>query len=317
MTPAPQISVVINNYNYGRFLATAIDSALAQRDVRAEIIVVDDGSTDRSAEVIRGYGSRITPIFQPNMGQAAAINAGVARSRAPLIAFLDADDWWSPDKLSRVLAAHAAAPRAGLIYHRLQPSFSDGKHAFAPIPRSLCSGEMARHLLRSGGLWPFPMTSSLTVTRAAWSKAGDIPDSFRISADAWITGIVPFLGPVVALPDALGAYRIHDNAWYRARDDRDMLMRRVAHWQETVRVTNLALTALRLRGQVRLRDHFDHQVAVARLGHPDAPGPLRLLGLGLRNPGEPNLARRLRGTLRALIHLRRDRAQLAEVVRPS
>ena len=112
MIAEPEVSVLINNYNYGAFLPRAIDTALGQDGVRAEVIVVDDGSTDDSADIIRGYGDRIRPIFQQNGGQASAINAGVAAARAPVLTFLDADDWWAPDKLALVLKAMPV----GIVY---------------------------------------------------------------------------------------------------------------------------------------------------------------------------------------------------------
>jgi glycosyltransferase involved in cell wall biosynthesis len=304
MTARPQISVIINNYNYGRFLGHAIDSALAQREVRAEVIVVDDGSIDDSAQVIARYGDRIIPHFQANAGQAAALNAGVLLATAPLLAFLDADDWWQPGKLASVVAAFGRASQAGIVYHRLQPTHSDGSLAFAPIPRSLCAGDLAPRLLRSGGRWPFPMTSSLSLRRRIWDQAGAIPSGFRISADAWITGVLPFLAPVVALPQVLGAYRIHDNAWYRRDPDAAMLARRVAHWEETVRVTNAFLASRGRRERLDVKDHFDRAVALARLGRAEAGGPLALVWQGIGDAAEPNVLRRWRDTLRAVLSLR-------------
>ncbi|EPX85731.1 glycosyltransferase family 2 protein [Salipiger mucosus] len=309
MTEAPEISIIVNNYNYARFLPEALDSALAQREVTAEVVVVDDGSTDGSREVIEGYGDRIRARFQPNGGQARAINAGVAMARAPILAFLDADDRWHPDKLSAVREAFDASPEAGLVYHRLQPVHSDGTHAFAAIPRSLCNGDLGPRLLRSGGRWPFAMTSSLAVRRSLWLEAGDIPAEFTISADAWIAGVLPFLAPVVALPEALGYYRIHDNTWFRHHDDAAMLARRMTHWEETARVTNAFLAERGMPGRLRLRDHFDYRVAQARLGREDAPGMLALALHGLTDAGEPSAVRRLRDTLFALRNLQRDRAE--------
>jgi cellulose synthase/poly-beta-1,6-N-acetylglucosamine synthase-like glycosyltransferase len=91
-TTLPLASIIIDNYNYGRLLKDAIDSALAQTYRNTEVIVVDDGSTDNSREIIAGYGDRIIPVLKENGGQASALNAGFAVSQGDVILFLDADD---------------------------------------------------------------------------------------------------------------------------------------------------------------------------------------------------------------------------------
>src|SRR5713226_5859186 len=85
-------SIIVNNYNYGRFLKDAIDSALHQSYPGVEVIVVDDGSTDHSREIIASYGDRIIPVLKENGGQASAFNAGFSQSRGKVIFFLDSDD---------------------------------------------------------------------------------------------------------------------------------------------------------------------------------------------------------------------------------
>lgn len=95
----PLVSVVIINHNYGRYLEQCLDSVLAQTYRRIETIVVDDGSTDNSLEVLRSYSNRVAVVSQSNKGPAAARNLGIARSTGEWIAFLDADDIWLPEKL--------------------------------------------------------------------------------------------------------------------------------------------------------------------------------------------------------------------------
>jgi glycosyltransferase involved in cell wall biosynthesis len=119
----PAVSVIINNYNYARFLNAAIDSALNQRYPLIEIIVVDDGSTDDSREIILSYGDRITAIFKENGGQASALNAAVAASRGNILCFLDADDFYHPDKVVRVVDTfrqHGTNSKALLVHHLLR-----------------------------------------------------------------------------------------------------------------------------------------------------------------------------------------------------
>ena len=302
----PRVSVLINNYNYGRFLGEAVESALAQDFRSAEIIVVDDGSTDRSQEVLEAFGGRIRVILQANGGQAAAMNAAVAASSGDLLCFLNSDDRWTPGKLSAVVEAFDADPGAVLVYHRLQPVRDGSASGFRPVPRSLCSGDLAPRMLQSAGWWPFPMTSAVSVRRSAWNEAGDIPDSFRISADAWLVGIYPFLGRVTGLPEALGDYRIHNNNWYRDTEDASMLRRRMAHWEATVDATNRFLGERGSPGRLRLAAHLPHRLAAARLAGVTPLERLRLAAAGLGFPGEPNPLRRVRDTLRTMRDLPRS-----------
>lgn len=298
--PAPEISVLINNYNYGRYLARAIDSALSQEGPSFEVIVVDDGSTDGSRQVIAAYGPAVRAVFQRNQGQAAAMNAAVAASRGAILCFLDADDWFMPGKLAAVARAFADDQDLGLVYHRLQPTGNDDALKGPPVPRSLCQGDLAPRMARTAGVWPFPMTSALSVRRKAWDRVGAIPLRFRISADAWLVGAIPFLFRVAALPQALGGYRIHDNTWHRAEDDAPMLRRRMAHWQATVEELNAFLAARGLGWRLDMADHFPNRVAASRLRPLGLAERMRLFLRGLRFAGEPHMLRRGRDALRTL-----------------
>src|SRR3954451_10156846 len=100
------VSIVVNNHNYARFLPAAIDSALAQDHARTEVIVVDDGSTDGSTDVIRRYRDRLHAVLKDNGGQASAFNAGARAARGDVVLFLDADD---------VLLPTAAGAAAGAL----------------------------------------------------------------------------------------------------------------------------------------------------------------------------------------------------------
>src|SRR5262245_51139977 len=100
MTSAYPASIVISNFNYGRYLADAIESALAQTYSHLEVIVVDDGSTDNSHKIIEGYGERIVAISKKNGGQASSYNAGFAASRGEYVCFLDADDLLEPTAIA-------------------------------------------------------------------------------------------------------------------------------------------------------------------------------------------------------------------------
>lgn len=112
----PLVSVVIPVYNGEAFVAQAIESVLAQTWSNVELIVVNDGSTDRSAEVVANYADRLVLIEQENRGVAAARNAGMQQARGAFVALLDQDDWWRPEKLARQVPLMLANPRIGLVH---------------------------------------------------------------------------------------------------------------------------------------------------------------------------------------------------------
>ena len=127
-----KVSIIVDNYNYGRFLGIAIESALAQTWKNLEVIVVDDGSTDESPEVISRYVGRITAIRKENGGQASAFNVGFQHSSGQLVIFLDADDVLYPNCVACVVARY----RAGIskIQYRLDTIDAAGRNMSMPFP---------------------------------------------------------------------------------------------------------------------------------------------------------------------------------------
>src|SRR5206468_13114174 len=116
----PAVSVVIATHNYGRYLSSALDSALGQTFRDTEIVVVDDGSTDDTPAVVQPYlrDPRVAYHRTERQGQPRAKNLGISLSHAPLIAFLDADDIWLPAKLERQLPLFAADQEVAVVYSR-------------------------------------------------------------------------------------------------------------------------------------------------------------------------------------------------------
>lgn len=111
----PLVSVVVTFYNQAEFVAPALDGVLAQTYHPAEIIVVDDGSSDEALRACAAYGDRITVIHQDNAGPCAARNSGLRRARGSLVAFLDGDNLWAPEKLEVQVEGALRHPESGLM----------------------------------------------------------------------------------------------------------------------------------------------------------------------------------------------------------
>jgi glycosyltransferase involved in cell wall biosynthesis len=142
----PLVSVIIPNYNYGRFLSDAIQSALGQSYPNLEVIVVDDGSTDNSAEIAGRFGTQIKLIEQPNAGVSAARNRGISESQGALVAFLDSDDMWLPTKIEKQVRAFDEDPQIGLVHCGYVELYEDG--SFGRTHLDGLSGHVALELLR-------------------------------------------------------------------------------------------------------------------------------------------------------------------------
>lgn len=207
--PPLTASVVISCYNYGRFVATAIDSALRQsRPV--EVIVVDDGSTDDSRAIIRGYGDRIRPVFKENGGQGSAINAGCALARGEAVFLLDADDELRPEAVDTVLAAWR--PDTVLVQWRPSMMDAEGRDVPGTVPaewKALDEGDVSEQMLATGG-YSVTVTSGLALRRDALLAILPIPEGpFRYAADGFVVRAMAFRGPVQALDRPLTRYRVH------------------------------------------------------------------------------------------------------------
>src|SRR5882757_6267075 len=124
-----KVTVLIDTYNHERFIERAITSVLDQDmsldDV--EILVVDDGSTDRTPELVRRFEPRVRYLRKPNGGQASAFNTGIPECRGEIVAFLDGDDWWAPGKLQAVSSTMASDSSIGIVGHGITEVFSDGR----------------------------------------------------------------------------------------------------------------------------------------------------------------------------------------------
>jgi glycosyltransferase involved in cell wall biosynthesis len=144
-----KVSVVIPTFNRAQYLLEAIDSVFAQTYRNFEIIVVDDGSTDCTSEVLKKYGSKIISLHQENAGVSAARNFGTAHATGNFIAFLDSDDIWFPDKLERYLQVFWTHPEYRLLTGNMAIIDKDGKH-FCGIKPTVAPGDDFESLIERG-----------------------------------------------------------------------------------------------------------------------------------------------------------------------
>jgi glycosyltransferase involved in cell wall biosynthesis len=241
----PLVSVIVDTYNHADFIAQAIDSVLSQQFPREdmEIIVVDDGSKDDTPARVRAFGSRVQYFQKPNGGQASALNFAMGQARGSIVAFLDGDDYWLPVKLSRVAQAFSDHPDAGMVYHQLvELTAASGEQrlaGFHPLSGFLPSD--ARKL----AAYVVYATSSLAFRRETLLKLLPIPNELTIQADAYLASLVIFEAPIVAIPEALGVYRIHrSNLFHNGEGPRSdaRARRRVATREVLIRSLNEKLS---------------------------------------------------------------------------
>ena len=207
----PLISVIINNYNYARYLGQAVQSVLDQTYENFELIIVDDGSTDNSRCVAKTFADeRIQCVFKSNGGQASAFNAGFKLARGELVAWLDSDDWWKPDKLETIVRwNHFLNGNFALLQHGVEVW---DKGRTYPYKKAMLSGDCLAYTFQNETLGHFVGTSGLTFPYKILAHVMPVPLEFRISADAYLTRTAFTMGLVYSIPDILGCYRKHQNA---------------------------------------------------------------------------------------------------------
>jgi glycosyltransferase involved in cell wall biosynthesis len=219
VTQPQLVSIIINNYNYGRFVGATIDSALNQTYPRTEVIVVDDGSTDNSRDVIARYGQRVTTMLKPNAGQASAFNAGFARSRGDIVIFLDSDDLLAPHIVEAVVAEFQRNPNLSKVQYPLEVIDANGKATGARVPPAqlpMPSGDLRLQMLT----FPDDVRSSPTSGNAfAASVLREILPMPVLNpgyawADLYLYNLAPLFGPVQSLAAAGGCYRVHESNHY-------------------------------------------------------------------------------------------------------
>lgn len=219
----PLVSAIIPNYNYARYVGEAVESALSQTYSNIEVIVVDDGSTDNSLEVLAQYRDRIKIIRQENSGVSVARNRGVAESSGDYIAFLDADDVWLPEKIEKQVRRIQSEDSIGIVHVGVIDIDASGKELATHL--NGMEGEVASELMMferavilgggSGVMIPRKVFDKVSGFDEALSTSADWDLYFRISCDF----SVGFIG------EPLLKYRLHGSNMHSnvSRMEREML----------------------------------------------------------------------------------------------
>src|SRR5215211_6610694 len=213
----PLISIIVNNYNYSRYLKEAINSAIDQTYAHTEIIVVDDGSTDGSREIILEYGDKIVPVLKENGGQASALNAGFKVSKGEIIIFLDADDALLPAVFEKVVLMFDE-PGVAKVHWRLWQININGERTGKALPdAALIEGDLLESVIKygpagCGGPPNSPPTSGNAWSRKYLNEIFPMPEvpSRQIAPDYYLMSLAPVYGKIRKLDgEPLGLYRVH------------------------------------------------------------------------------------------------------------
>jgi glycosyltransferase involved in cell wall biosynthesis len=206
----PLATIVIVNYNYERFIAAAIDSALEQSYKPLEVIVVDDGSTDGSRKIIAPYGERIRVVLQENGGQGAAYNAGWLAARGAFVLFLDSDDVLAKDAMQKVVCAfeHSNAVKVQFYLRQVDRELKPLGYL---LPSYDFSSMDPRKQIAAYGYYVSPPASGNAYRKSFLDEIMPIADVelYRQATDGYTTGLAGMAGEIVSIAEILGFYRVH------------------------------------------------------------------------------------------------------------
>jgi glycosyltransferase involved in cell wall biosynthesis len=262
------VDIVISNHNYGDFLMDAIESACNQTHPNVNVVVVDDGSTDDSREVLRRYRGRATVVLKENGGQASALNLGLQRSSGDVVIFLDSDDILRPDIAARVCAVFAENPDVVKVQYRMHVIDATGRPTGLTKPPPYLhppSGDLRRPELA----FPFDLTWLPTSGNAfrlnPLRRILPIPehDYPRCGADWYLVHLMTLLGTVVSLEDFGASYRVHGRNGYELQSARLDLN----HIRDAIRFAHVTTRSLeRLADELGL-ERPSHVLSVAHVGN--------------------------------------------------
>lgn len=213
------------NYNYCNYIGEAIESVLSQTYQNIELIIVDDGSTDNSTDIISSCDDpRLIKIFQENQGQAAAINKGFQYSKGEIIAFIDSDDFWAENKIEVVIDkfqkfdvcavqhSHYIVDSDSINSNKIHPNLRPGLYNMLDI------------FIKNNDVCYFSTTSGISARKEYLDKIFPIDSEWKICADVAFSYPLAFFGDVYTTKEILGYYRIHDlNNWMNSNKQKNVI----------------------------------------------------------------------------------------------
>ena len=227
----PAVTVLIDTYNHERFIEEAIVSVIEQDfpPTEMEILVVDDGSTDRTPEVVRKFAPRVRYARKENGGQASAFNFGIPMAQGDVIAFLDGDDWWAKAKVSKVLAIFSSRPDVGVVGHGIYQVDSQSGQISTTSPEQ--PGEIDLHTTAGAGFFRHMMcffgTSRVTIRRRVAQRALPIPNELVIEADEFMSTMSAAYSTASLIQEPLAFYRLHSGNLFQIRSSDAVKTRRI------------------------------------------------------------------------------------------
>jgi len=238
----PFVSVLIDTYDHERFIEQAIASVLEQDFPvsEREILVVDDGSTDKTPDILRKYEPGIRVLRKQNGGQASAFNFAIPHCRGEIVSFLDGDDWWAQDKLTHVVNAMNADPKVGIVGHGIVTVQRDGMQRSETLRDNFqfqANSLAGAHLFRRRGA--FLGTSRMTIRTELLRRIGPVPEQIKVQADEYLFTLACALMVAHVLPCALTFYRMHDQNRFQFATFDQMKLR---HKQESLAELDRTLT---------------------------------------------------------------------------
>jgi hypothetical protein len=211
----PNVTVVIPAFNAQRYIREALDSVLAQTYRDFEVVVVDDGSTDSTREIVASYGDPSTSlragpvrcVSQANAGPSPARNRGIREARGQLIAFIDSDDLWMPEKLAEQVPLFDAEGRVGLVYCHGERMAADGSPIPTPHPPKPVGRVFLEFLVRN-----HCPTSGAVVRRECFERCGFFPENMVWAEDWYLWLRIARLYEFAAVERVLVRHRVHPAA---------------------------------------------------------------------------------------------------------